>query len=1010
MRLRRLAGFLAALAFTLLPAGPAPQGRLGFRSYGADQGLTMPSVNAVLMDAEGFLWVGTDDGLFRLEGDQFRRFGRAEGLPSGGIHQDGLGLGVPKGLWVDTDRGLVFWDGHRFQRPSALGQPGLDTCPGKALPNGGAILSDAPTGRRLLSLGGEPFQVVEGLPWGKGMETAALSRDRATLAVMLVGGQLWVRKGGAWRHRDLAPMLREAVTALLPDSRGRLWIRTARSLFRLDHMDAPAQRIATPAPLSVVNGSSLVEDPHGRVWTQTATGLLWFHDSGSGVAGEREGLPKGGAMALAVDGNGTLWAGGDGVHKLLGDGAWTVQTTAQGLPAELVWSVHRARDGRLWAGTADGLAVTEGRTWRTLPGSRQAQYMALAEDDQGALWAGTIAQSAGQTCLVKVEHDRLRAADIRNLPKGASVVSLLWQPGQGLWIGTYGLYRLPLGAREALPVAVPGWEKEHSVTALARDGQGGLWVGGSAGLAHWDGQSWAVLPRSALEDGIMGLASTGPGEAFFCYRGTPGIEAVRREGKVLVRTPRSAMPPALGNLSALSLLKDGTGALWVGTPQGLLRWDGVRLERYGRRAGFPGEDCAQNALWVDPDGDVWVGLSTGLAHGQAALRRGPQLVPPVRLLEAKDGRGATLLGRPHVDIPWHARTLDFRYAPTGSPWTEGLSYQVRLVGLEDAWRDTRQDEARYPGLGPGSYRFEVRSVLAVTGETGPVTSLALRILPPWWLRPWFLVLAPLALAGLVLLGVRLRTAHLRRSNARLEALVHARTADLEKANLALQEASLVDPLTGLRNRRYLMATMPEEQNRIRRVFRSYLDRGENPLGRDEDMVLLMVDLDHFKHVNDTYGHAAGDRVLQQVGLVLRCASRDSDTLVRWGGEEFLLVAKRTVRGQAETIARHLCQAMRQHVFYLDDLSEIACTCSVGFVAFPILEEAPELFSWEDALEVADQCLYAAKHAGRDGYVGVHTPGPRDPQALGERLLSDLRGLLREGKIALYSSYEEPFGD
>ncbi|HQL47220.1 MAG TPA: GGDEF domain-containing protein, partial [Holophaga sp.] len=210
-------------------------------------------------------------------------------------------------------------------------------------------------------------------------------------------------------------------------------------------------------------------------------------------------------------------------------------------------------------------------------------------------------------------------------------------------------------------------------------------------------------------------------------------------------------------------------------------------------------------------------------------------------------------------------------------------------------------------------------------------------------------------------------------------------------------------LTGLHNRRYLAVTMPEEEIRLRRVFRNHLDRGESPLGRNEDLVLLMADLDHFKRVNDTYGHAAGDAVLQQTAQVMRGITRSSDTLVRWGGEEFLLVAKRTERDRADLIAQNLCSAIRNHTFELGDGRTLRCTISVGYAACPILDQNPEAFTWEDAAQAADQCLYAVKREGRDGWMGVHTPGPLDPVEVGPRLRVDIEGLAAEGKIVLRRS-------
>lgn len=558
------------------------------------------------------------------------------------------------------------------------------------------------------------------------------------------------------------------------------------------------------------------------------------------------------------------------------------------------------------------------------------------------------------------------------------------------------------------PVQIGNWPREDAISHLASDGQGGLWVAGLRGLAHWNGQSWAILNKATglLDDSVLMVAPMPGGTAWISYPEIKGMTRVQRAGDRLV-TLESLLPPhPLVQSPIVTMASRPGGDLWVGTSRGLLRWNGQSLERFGRHTGFPGEDCAQNGLWFDPNGDIWVGLSVGMVRGRPLLMANRQAPPPVALLEASTGTGRSILGKEGVQgVAWGERTLAFRYGPSGSLGTEDMSYQVRLVGLEDGWRNTTLPEARYPGLGAGMYRFEARSVNSM-GEVGGVRAVAFEVLPPWWMRSWILALAGVSLLGIGFLAFRWRTALLRRRNEQLEALVKARTQELEVANESLREASLVDPLTGLYNRRYLTMTMPEESVRLHRIFRNHLDKGESPLGRNEDLILFLGDLDHFKRVNDTYGHGAGDLVLKETAQLLRGVSRTSDTLVRWGGEEFLLVAKRSDREKAHQIAEKFRQAIRNHEFVLPEGQRLRCTISVGYAAFPVLDHQPEAFTWEDTLLVADQCLYAAKHAGRDGWVGVHTPGPLDTAELGPRLRTNLESLVREGHIQMRSSFPE----
>ena len=224
---------------------------------------------------------------------------------------------------------------------------------------------------------------------------------------------------------------------------------------------------------------------------------------------------------------------------------------------------------------------------------------------------------------------------------------------------------------------------------------------------------------------------------------------------------------------------------------------------------------------------------------------------------------------------------------------------------------------------------------------------------------------------------------------------------LEEANRALGEASMVDPLTGLKNRRFLDLCMPEELARMSRQRRAQSPQELSRAALNVDLLFFLVDLDHFKNVNDTFGHAAGDLVLRQASDALRGACREADIVVRWGGEEFLVVARNTDRSSARVMAVKLWKAIRDLTFDVGHGQTLSKTCSVGFCAFPVLEGCPDRHSWEEAVELADQCLYVAKQSGRDSWVGVLVPEEAREDG---RLLLDLPGLAIEGRVQILTSY------
>jgi diguanylate cyclase (GGDEF)-like protein len=359
-----------------------------------------------------------------------------------------------------------------------------------------------------------------------------------------------------------------------------------------------------------------------------------------------------------------------------------------------------------------------------------------------------------------------------------------------------------------------------------------------------------------------------------------------------------------------------------------------------------------------------------------------------------------------IRIPHGSASVEFRFTGLTYLYENRVHHQIRLAGLDDEWRPTDLRQVRYPKLPPGSYRFEVRA--GMDGQWGAPAVLAFQVLPAWWQTWWFRGLAGLGLLGLGFLAVRLRLRSLRRHNQILEAQVAARTQALAEANKALQALTVTDPLTGLKNRRFLDLTIHDDLAKVNRDYHT-LHRGqERRMPLNVDLLFLMADLDHFKRVNDTYGHGAGDLVLQQVRDRLLQAVRETDTVVRWGGEEFLVMARSVDRAQAEIVARRILDLMRAKPFDLGNGETIPMTISLGFALYPFLPDLPpDALSWQEVVQLADRCLYAAKESGRDGWVGL-LHGGQDPREAG-LFLADPGSILAKGAWDLVCSYPDPAG-
>lgn len=193
--------------------------------------------------------------------------------------------------------------------------------------------------------------------------------------------------------------------------------------------------------------------------------------------------------------------------------------------------------------------------------------------------------------------------------------------------------------------------------------------------------------------------------------------------------------------------------------------------------------------------------------------------------------------------------------------------------------------------------------------------------------------------------------------------------ELKHTNKVLEEASMTDPLTGLRNRRYFSATIEGD---VDHSLRSYADNRDQ---RTRDLVFYLIDADNFKEVNDRYGHDVGDRVLVEMSRRISSAIRHSDVLMRWGGEEFLIVSRYTDRREAKTLSARVLAAVSDTPFALTNPNETICrTCSIGWAAFPWLPNRPEIVGYEKVLSFADRALREAKSAGKNRVVRLAPAG------------------------------------
>lgn len=782
-----------ALAVCLGWAAVAAEGwHRPFEVLGPDQGLPNGGITCLAQDADGFIWLGTGNGLLRYEGGHYTRWSRTDGLPSDFI--DRL-LAIPGGgLWVSTGQGLA-----RFQqgRIEAARFETLATVPGlnaMALDASGRLW--AATTRGLFVQAQElQFLPQRGTTPGQWW-TVASGRAGA----MHVGGDrglVTFQADGSFRSWFPAQGLpRSGVKLVGEDGAGRLWVCTARELVMKEPGAEAFTNQSRLLKAQVTPYGTFFRDRDGSLWLPTREGAVHLDGARATLLDAAAGLPMRWVRQVFRDREGGYWILGAVLARLQGnDQVWNHPLIA-GPSGGIVWSMTRDRRGNLLVGTDDGVARLSGSGLERIPGTEGHRVKSLSFDRSGRLWmVGTL----GPTLWLAPGGAKASVAPLGEL--GAGLNTIMTDSLGQVWIGHahQGILRWDARRRRLVTEVGPEAPSGHlGVFQIREDGTGRLWAASTRGLhVRERSGAWRLFTEKDgfLPFGLYGMAFLPDGSAWVHFIEPRGLMRIRVDGDRLRVLEQRRAGPGLRSDLVYAVEVDPQGRTWASTDSGLDCLD-TRVH-VGRREGMVNEDCDLFALLAERD-RVWVGTSAGLVRYETGDPEPPLPAPRAHLLRLL--QGDQRLEAPSGSFgPVGSRdsSLAFRVAVPSYRHEGQLRTQVRLVGLEQAWRDVDAPLTRYQSLPGGRYRFEARAAQP-DGEFGPVVSLSFRVLPPWWRTWWALMVWGLAAAGLLLLMVRLRVATLARSKAELEALVAERTEELRDRNGELTDAlGRVKQLSGL---------------------------------------------------------------------------------------------------------------------------------------------------------------------------------------------------------------------
>jgi signal transduction histidine kinase/CheY-like chemotaxis protein/ligand-binding sensor domain-containing protein len=759
-------------------------------------GLGNLSVNCLLQDRSGFLWIGTESGLYQYDGSRFWQFGPKEGLPSGFVRaltsdRDGR-------LWVATRDGLAFRTGQRSFSTVTYQNQSLRIPYDSSLASArnGQIYAVTQFGVLVVSSSDEgrswkagPLKAANAGPLGAanvGPLGAARHDPVSSVLAKPDGGILFgcgkglceISGGKLVEYGKSSGLPEDDWKCLLLRTNGELWARGPKYIAALapGHKNFEIRNPPGHVP-SDVTYLSLAEDRSGAVLAGFGSDAGRYVGGRWEIVSEDQGFGKGTVSSIIQDREGMVWFGllGHGIRKWLGYGDWESFTTRQGLHSDEIWALQQDSRRRIWVADEHGLSVQEPgssmfKSWSQEGIDQPSRCLSLEKSKDGFLWAATF-----QGKLVQIDVATLHGWQL-DLPNISRVFvdshDRVWASGgAGLFLS-----ERRHGRAEFHPVAPdlgPAWTGSRRITDIAEDSKGRIWAISTENLFRFDDPSWTQLDISMAKLGhhLEDLAIDKSGALWINGNGGGVARFQQQAGKITGLTI-----PHLSSNEVVFLRVDSRGWVWFGEDRGVEVSDGRSMRRYTAGDGLVWDDCDARGFLEASDGSVWIGTSGGLSHFRVPAARPLNPPPPPIFIQVAYGAKDLLNAS---ELPWRHDPLTVSLASLTLRNENALKFRYRLVGLEDEWVETGERTVRYPELAPGWYSFQASAVDSSSGKTSPLSGFSFEITPPWWRTTPFIAAVVLILGFLGGLIWRWRVRSLVRRQRELERLVADRTAQLD---------------------------------------------------------------------------------------------------------------------------------------------------------------------------------------------------------------------------------------
>lgn len=743
------------------------------RNYTITDGLPSSKVTCSLQDSRGFMWFGTQDGLTRFDGYEFKSFFIEDGLPDNRIEalaEDDSGT-----LWVGTyDRGISCLRGGTFTtytETDGLSNNGI-TCLSKD--KKGNIWAGTIKGVSLFD-GREWKAVSSGTAVGQRMVNTIFEDTRGNLWFGTDAGLfknspghpssfVWIKTGGE-----------SPIYTGCADNNGDLYLGTDRGVVKL----LPGKNYSRHTAVLVEDRkvSALLWDSNGVLWIGTHSGAVLYsfstgdystYGSGDGLVGER-------ILSMTVDSRGNHWLTSNMGVSYLKRSVFRNYTVREGLVHNFIWSFGEDAGGDIWIGTMNGVSRFSGGRFHNLTRENsifKGEVYSIFKDGKDNLWFGT------GDGVVKYDGEKWVRYNSDNGFISIRVNSIMEAPGGLLWLATRdGVGRFDPEEIVFTPYRVDTRPQTNNVKFIGMDSEGRILALTLDGAYVLSNGTFVPHVCPELKDiPVWTFFSDSKGDHWI---GTRFGLFHKTGGRYVHYTTRDG----LSNNVVYFIVGDDKGMLWIGTNRGLNRFDGKRFRVYTEESGLVSSEANINAALKDSKGNIWMGTPHGVSvlSGEKAGRSPGDT--PVHLTRF------TVFDRP-LDLDGPVRlehTENFlRFEFTGLSFESpgSVRYRYRMEGINAEWQEISERGVSYSYLSPGEYVFNVMARSEESGWSETPAECRFVILPAFWQTWWFEFLAVFLLGGIIVLFYRNKTRRIRQKMGReADQKLRVQRVQLEKERL-----------------------------------------------------------------------------------------------------------------------------------------------------------------------------------------------------------------------------------